>query len=131
MSKWKVEITKFTIVGAFNFVLTCAIYYFLLRVGNWHYIHALTVAWIIGVVFTYTCNFIWVFKPTQGFQFKGYFKRYIVSNLMTFVLNLAALYLIIYTTHFDPFLMQMVLVPFIISANFLLAKYWSLISELK
>ena len=71
MHKIKVEATKFTLVGAANFVLTFVVFTLLLKAFSLHYLLSLFVAWVVGMSFSYTLNFLWVFKPEEKIQFKG------------------------------------------------------------
>lgn len=126
MSKFKIEVTKFTIVGLANTGLTFIIFFLLLRVFNVNYIVALTITWIVGIIFSYLLNFSWVFKPEQQLQFKERFVKYLLSYLLSFALNLVALSYIVEHTGFDPFYAQTALIPFIVIFNFVTSKFWSL-----
>lgn len=126
MSKLKIEITKFTIVGIVNTGLTFVIFYLLLRIFAVNYIIALTITWIVGIVFSYLFNFSWVFKPEERLQFKERFVKYLLSYLLSFALNIYALSYLVEHQNFDPFYVQISLIPFIVVFNFATAKYWSL-----
>lgn len=126
MSKIKIEVTKFTIVGLVNTALTFVIFFLLLRVFNVNYIIALTITWIIGIIFSYLFNFSWVFKPEQRLQFKERFVKYLLSYLLSFALNIFALNYIVEHMGFDPFYVQTALIPFIVIFNFVTSKFWSL-----
>jgi putative flippase GtrA len=122
----KIEFTRFTIVGFINFMLTFLIFFTLLKIFNVNYLISLALVWIIGILFTYFLNFLWVFKPEQRLQFKERFVKYFLSYLLSFALNIFALNYIVERTGFDPFYAQAVLVPFIVIFNFSTSKYWSL-----
>ena len=126
MHKLKLEVTKFTIVGASNFVLTFVIFFTLVKINEVDYVIALLVASLIGVLFTYTFNFVWVFKPEQQLLFKGRFIKYLLANLVSIFFNLIILKSIVELTHFDPFYVQTALIPFVVIFNFSTAKFWSL-----
>jgi putative flippase GtrA len=91
-----------------------------------HYLAALVAAFLVGVVFTYVVNFLWVFKPESRLSFRQRFVQYLGSNAGTFAINLAALYYLVDVLGGDPFLSQVLLMVVIVAANFLLAKHWSL-----
>ncbi len=126
MHKLKLEVTKFTVVGAINFVLTFLIFFTLVKIIEVNYLIALVVASIIGVVFTYALNYIWVFKPEQQLLFNGRFIKYFTASLFSIVLNLIVLRFIVENTGFDPFYVQTALIPFVVVFNFSTAKFWSL-----
>ena len=126
MHKFKIEATKFTIVGAVNFVFTFIVFTVMLKVLDVDYLLSLVTAWIVGMIFSYVLNFCWVFKPEQKIQFRARFVRYTLASVLSIALNILALHYIVERTGFDPFYIQMALIPFIVVFNFSTAKYWSL-----
>ena len=126
MHKFKIEATKFTIVGAANFVLTFIVFTALLKVLGVGYLLSLATAWVFGMLFSYVLNFTWVFKPEQKIQFKSQFFRFFSASILSIALNMLALKYIVELTSFDPFYVQMALIPFIVVLNFTTAKFWSL-----
>ena len=126
MHKFKIEATKFTIVGAANFVLTFIVFTAMLKVLRMNYLVSLATAWIIGMLFSYVMNFAYVFKPEQKIQFKERFVKFLLTSAMSIVLNMLILSYIVEHTDFDPFYVQMALIPFIVVFNFSTAKFWSL-----
>lgn len=126
MHKFKIEATKFTIVGAVNFALTFNVFTVMLKVLGVNYLLSLVAAWVVGMLFSYALNFIWVFKPEQKIQFKARFFRFFLASVLSIALNMLALSYIVEHTGFDPFYVQMALIPFIVIFNFSTAKFWSL-----
>lgn len=126
MHKLRVEATKFTLVGAANFVLTFVVFTLLLKVFSLHYLLSLFAAWVVGMFFSYTLNFLWVFKPEKVIQFKARLLRFFLANALSIGLNLMALRFLFERTAWDPFFIQLGLIPFIVGFNFSTAKYWSL-----
>lgn len=126
MSKLKIEATKFTLVGAANFVLTFMVFIFLLKMLGVNYTLSLLSAWVVGMLFSYVSNFIWVFKPEGKIQFKDRFAKFFLSGLLSVVLNLLVLRFIVENTGFDPFYTQTALIPAVVVFNFITAKFWSL-----
>jgi len=131
MSRLKLEITKFTIVGAINFVLTFVIFFALVKIIEVNYLVSLVVASAAGVVFTYTFNFVWVFKPERKLLFRERFIKYFLASLLSIALNLFILKYIVERTGFDPFYVQTALIPLLVIFNFSTAKFWSLQSVSK
>mgnify|MGYP000870187137 FL=1 len=126
MHKIKIEVTKFTLVGAANFVLTFIVFTAMLKVLSVNYLLSLGAAWVVGMLFSYVLNFAWVFKPEQKLQFKDRFLRFVLASVFSIALNMLALSYIVEHTGFDPFYVQMLLIPLIVIFNYSTAKYWSL-----
>lgn len=121
-----IEAFRFLIVGGANFVLTFIVFYALLRIIRIDYLVALFVSWAIGMAFSYTLNFTWVFKPEEKLQFKARLAKYFTANLASIALNMLALRAIVDATGYDPFWVQCALIPLIVVFNFSTAKFWSL-----
>lgn len=121
----KNEMLKYLIIGGINTVLTCCLYFVLLQYST-PYLLALILSWFGGILFTYTFNFIWVFKPESTFTLHRRFWRYFTSYLISLGLNLASLNYLVSTQGLDPFLAQMIIMPLIIAFNYTATKFWSL-----
>lgn len=120
------EITKYLAVGGVNFILTFIIYFLGLRVFGWHYLLALIFAWLSGVLFTYTANFRWVFRPEKTFRFNIRFRKYIIISSACLIVNLAALKVLVVWGEVDPFWAQAVLIVPVVVFNFFATKLWSM-----
>lgn len=125
----KIEATKFTVVGAVNFALTFVVFTTMLKIFCVNYLFSLFSAWFIGMVFSFTLNFTWVFKPEEKIQFKARFLKFFSASLLSIALNMLALRYLVEHTGFDPFYIQFALIPFVVVFNFSTAKYWSLRPE--
>lgn len=126
MHKFKGEATKFTIVGVANFVLTFVVFTVMLKVSRVNYLLSLVAAWVVGMVFSYVLNFSWVFQPEQKIQFRAGFFRFFLASVLSIALNILVLHYTVERTDFEPFYVQMALIPCIVGVNFFTAKYWSL-----
>lgn len=126
MHRLKIEFSKFTVVGAVNFVFTLVLFYLLVKVLRINYLIALMVVSLLGMILTYSLNHVWVFKPEQKLAFKGRLLKYILAGFLSVSLNVVVLGYIVEHTDFDPFYVQIALIPFIVVFNFSTAKYWSL-----
>jgi len=91
-----------------------------------NYVLSLGATWVVGMLFSYVLNFAWVFKPEQKIQFRTRFVRFFLASALSIALNILALSYIVERTDFDPFYVQMALMPFIVIFNFSTAKLWSL-----
>lgn len=126
MHRLKIEVAKFTLVGAANFVLTFVVFTMMLKVMLVNYLLSLSVAWFVGLLFSYVLNFSWVFKPEQEIQFKARFLKYFLASVVSIVLNILILGLVVECTDLDPYYVQLALMPLIVLFNFSTAKFWAL-----
>jgi len=126
MHKFKIQFTKFTLVGAANFAITFIVFTVMLKVFEVDYLLSLGAAWVVGMFFSYVLNFSWVFKPGQPIQFRARFVRFFLASVLSIASNMAALSFIVERTRFDSFYVQIALTPLIVVFNFYTAKYWSL-----
>jgi len=131
MHKLRIEVTKFTIVGGANFVLTFIVFTFMLKMMEVQYLISLATAWAIGIVFSYVLNLAWVFRPDQRIQFKSRFLKFFLAALLSLMMNMLALKYLVERTNMDAFFVQVLLIPFIVVFNFSTAKFWSLRQEVK
>ena len=126
MHTLKVEISKFTLVGAINFVFTFILFYLLVRMIQINYLISLIVVSLLGMILTYTLNYLWVFKTSQKLSFNRCLIKYILAGFLSISMNALVLDCVVSQTNFDPFYVQLALIPFIVIINFATAKYWSL-----
>ena len=95
-----------------------------------HYLVALCLAWGLGIILTYVLNFTWVFKPERQLRFQARFVKYVVTNLISFLLNVALLRSLVTGMHWDPFYVQLGIMPGLIIGNFAATKLWSMKARL-
>jgi len=121
-----VQALKYSALGAVNFVLTFAVFTGLLKVLVQNYLVSLAAAWLVGTIFMYISNFVWVFQSDKALRFDERFIRFMASGIVSITLNLLALRALVEGFGFDAFLAQVMLIPFVVAFNFLSAKYISL-----
>lgn len=129
ITKIKVEATKFMVVGATYFVLTFCVFTVMLKIFELNYVLSLISSWIVGMIYSYILNYVWVFKPEDKFQFRDRFVRYFFASGVSIALNIVALSSIVESTGAAPFYVQTALIPFIVIFNYSTAKFWSLASS--
>lgn len=112
--------------GALNFFVTFVIFTFLLQIIRVGYIYALSVAWCVGIIFTYIVNFIWVFRPENTLSFNLNFIKYIFAGGISVIINLIFLSVLVEIYNYDPYWTQLGLVPFLLIFNFSITNWWSL-----
>lgn len=126
MKRLRIEFSKFTVVGGINFVFTFMMFFFAVKVAKINYLVALMVVSLLGMVLTYSLNYIWVFKPEESIKFRGRLVKYILAGTLSISLNMLILHYVVERTGFDPFYTQILLIPLIVVFNFSTAKFWSL-----
>jgi putative flippase GtrA len=126
VGRFKIEITKFTLVGAANFLLTFIVFTSMLKGVHASYLASLAVAWIVGVFFSYRLNFVWVFRPQANFQLRARFAKFLFASFVSVTLNMLLLSYLVERVRVDPLLAQTALIPLVVAFNFSTAKFWSL-----
>ena len=121
-----VQFVRFLLVGGANFFLTLALFFLFLKFASFHYVAAFILASMIGVLFTYILNYLFVFLPEERLQFRERFLRYAFANCISIALNAILLPVAVTATGFDPLRTQFLLLPIIVLFNFATAKFWSL-----
>ena len=117
---------KYNFVGFANAVFTFVIYVLFLKVLKFDYLVSFSISWISGVVFTYIINFVWVFTPESKLIFSSRFGKYFAVYLLSYSFNIFLLRLIHTNFKFDPLVIQIFILPFVVVINFSGIKYWAL-----
>ena len=115
---------KYSFVGGFNALFTFLLYFILLKTIHLHYLVALSISWVSGVLLTYILNFLWVFKPEQKLVFKSRLLKYFLVYITSYVLNLFLLKHFTELTGGDPLWIQFFIMPVVVVINFTGIKYW-------
>lgn len=126
MHKLKVEFSKFTVVGAVNFVFTFVLFYLMVKLIQVNYLVSLATVSLLGMVITYSANYVWVFKTEEKLVYRGRLIKYVIAGVASISLNAVVLKYIVDRTDYDPFYVQAALIPMIVVFNFSSAKLWSL-----
>lgn len=126
MHKLKVELSKFTVVGALNFLFTFVLFYLFVKVIEVNYLVSLVTVSLLGMVITYSANYVWVFKTESKLLYSGRLIKYVLAGMASISLNVVVLKYIVDRTGYDPFYVQAALIPMIVIFNFSTAKFWSL-----
>ena len=126
MHKIRFQFSKFFLVGGLNFVFTFLMFFLFVKFLNINYIASLVFVSIVGMLFTYSLNYIWVFKPGGSLKFGRRLAKYMLAGLLSLAINTWILKYLVDRTSADPFYVQVFLIPFIVIFNFLTAKLWSL-----
>ncbi|CAN5430202.1 N/A [soil metagenome] len=122
-SRTSAELVKYLVTGMLNTVLTFLVYAAGLYVFRIHYLVALIAAYLVGILFSYFVNFVWVFQPEERFAFHFRFIKFLIPNAATFVVNLLMLHVIVRYWGGDPFLSQIGLAVVVVAINFMFAKF--------
>ena len=122
----RVELVRYLLLGGTNFFLTLGIFAVLTKAMGVNYLVSLTVAWLVGMLFMYVTNFLWVFTANGRLQFDDRLARFIGVGILSITTNSAALRAIVAHWQTDPFWTQMALMPFVVVFNFATTKFFSL-----
>jgi putative flippase GtrA len=116
------QFVKFSIIGAMNTIIGYGIFYFLLFL-NFHYMAALAISFIFGLLNSYFWNKYWVF--VSGHHFKRELPRFIIVYVSTLLINAALLPIFVEYLKIDPRIAQLFFLIFLPLLTFLGLKYWS------
>jgi putative flippase GtrA len=110
---------RFLISGCFNTALTFVIYCTGILLGI-NYLIANSIAWIVGIIVSFSLNSKFVFQKTYSHR---RFISFALSNVFALLLSMALLSLIIRIGSVNPILASVITIPIVVVANFLTAKY--------
>ena len=119
-------IARFTFVGLFNTVLTYCFYLLLLKLG-FHYQIALSADYLLGIVIGYSLNRYWTFKVKD--EIKVQFFKYLLTYILTFLLNAFLLFILVEGGYLGPELGQFSILLFITLISYVLQKNWVFLSR--
>lgn len=114
---------RFLIVGILNTLVGLGAYYLTLTWLQFHFVVALTVSHIIGVIHSYLWNNYWTFNGGNTNMTKV--TKFSLVYLITYVVNLFILSMFIKTFGFTPLLGQVISIFITTILSFLGHKYWS------
>jgi putative flippase GtrA len=126
MTKLPIQFIKYLFVGTINFFFGLVVYFICLRLFGFHYILSLIISWALGIVLTYTINFLWVFKPEEKITFASRLIYYAIVYFISLAANIFLLKMVAEKFISDPFYAQLTIIPIIIFINFTGFKYWAL-----
>jgi putative flippase GtrA len=121
-SNLSMQFVKFSMIGVMNCVITYGIYCLLLFL-NFHYMAALIIAFIFGLLSSYFWNKYWVFA--SGHHFKRDLPRFITVYMSMLAINAALLPIFVEYLKIDPRIAQLFFLMFLPLLSFLGLKYWS------
>lgn len=113
------EALRYLIFGGLNTFLTWLVFSGLILLGA-HYLIANSLAWIVGILVSFTFNLKFVFK--SDYQHKR-FLQFVGSNIFSFFLSSAVLALLIDGLGVPPIIASIIAIPVVVVANFILFKY--------
>jgi len=114
------RILKFLSVGLLNTVFGYAIYAILIFI-NIHYLTALLVATIAGVVFNYFSFGRIVFHGHAGWLVFG---KFVIAYGVVYLVNAALLMALTKVFLFSPYVGQVMCIPLSVILSWLLMNYW-------
>jgi putative flippase GtrA len=121
-----IHISRYSIVGITNLLLTTSIFYLLLKIFYINYLVSLSLMWIVGLFFTYTFNFIWTFKPEKKLNYKLRLAKYLGVYIFSFTINYLLMKYLVSKLDIEPFKAQLIIIPIVVSINFIGIRHWAL-----
>lgn len=116
------HISKFIFVGVLNTIVGYGAYFILLYL-NIHYILALIISSVIGIIHSFIWNKKWTFKSKGDVRKESL--RFISVYGIAFLINLVILALFVEKLMFDPKIAQAFALCIVTIISFVGHKYWS------
>jgi putative flippase GtrA len=121
LSNWRIQSTRFVIVGlASNIVLYLV--YLLITTFGVRYKIAMTMLYVIGTLQTFALNARWTFKHTG--HNKTPLVKYVLAYGACYLINISALILFVDRIGLPHQIVQGVMILIITVVMFLLQKFW-------
>ena len=117
---------KYIIVGVSNAIFTTLIYIIALYIFHLKYTISFTISWIMGLLYTYIINFIYVFKPDKKLEFKKRLWKYAIIYILSYIINILLLKFIVGNYMINPLLAQLTIIPLVIIINYSGIKLWAM-----
>lgn len=118
---YKVKSLKFVVAGAINTIVTYSLYVTLIYAGL-HYNLALTLEYLVGIVFGYLMNRHWTFSSHEATRYS--FFKYSATYVLVYFINLILLNLLVGLGLLGPILGQLMALGIATVASFLLQNFW-------
>lgn len=112
---------KFCVVGGMNTGVSLVFYWLLLKLGM-HYLYANGVGYIAGVLTGYILSSKYVFKTKKTV---GTFLKFIFVYLITFVVNIALMYILVDKLLFSEIIAPVIVIMINLIINYFLNKMWT------
>jgi dolichol-phosphate mannosyltransferase len=121
-ANWE-QLGRFCIVGASGYVVNLAVYTFLLRALDVHYIPAAVLSFLVAVTNNYTWNRRWTFTHARGhLVFQGL--RFLVVSVLALLANLVVLHVLV-RAGMGEVPAQAIAIVVVTPVNFVGNKLWS------
>lgn len=118
------EVLRYIIIGVGNLILSFLIFAVLLRLFNLNHTISLVISFVCGLFYSYVFNYLWVFNVGRNLQFNKIFIQHSLIVIATFSLNACMLNFFVSRFEVDPILIQLMLMPFFVVANYLFTKFY-------
>jgi putative flippase GtrA len=88
------------------------------------------ISWSCGILYAYSLNFIWVFRPEEKIEFRKRLWKYTLVYGTSQLVNLFFLSIIVEIFKLDPFWSAFFIIPIVVLMNFMGIKYWALSKQI-
>lgn len=117
------QFLMFGIIGLTNTLLTALIIWLLLTAMHFSPYTSNIIGYIAGLINSFIWNRQWTFKSKTRVSITFY--KFIITFVISYLLQLANLYLLLNFTTFDPFICQLFSIVVYSIVNFLLNKFYT------
>lgn len=118
-----VQLLKFTVVGVSNTLITALVIWVLLKVLNYSDYTANVIGYFVGLLNSFIWNRKWTFNSSN--QLSKTVLKFMITFVISYLLQLANLFLLINYTTFDPYISQLLSMVVYTTVNFILNKYYT------
>lgn len=127
MSNWRIQGTRYVIVGLASNIVLYLIYLLITTFGV-RYKIAMTMLYVIGTLQTFALNARWTFKHTG--HNKASLVKYVLAYGACYLINISALILFVDHIGLPHQVVQGVMILIITVVMFLLQKFWVFIPSI-
>ena len=121
------QLVKFVFIGSINTVLCYTIFLLCIYFFHLHYVIALIVDYIFGILISYFWNRRWTFKSNG--KISKEIRKFIFVYLVAFVLNYVSLLIFIDFFGIEAIFAQIIAIAIITPLTFLSHKMWSFVEK--
>lgn len=123
ISNSTVQFIKFGIVGIFNTLITAITIWVFLMIFHFSDYLSNIIGYILGLANSFIWNRKWTFA--NSLSIKETLLKFIVTFVVSYLLQLGNLYLLLHFTHIDSYVCQLLSIVFYTLINFSLNKYYT------
>lgn len=117
------SLLSFLTVGAIAAVINFSTFSFLWGLLKINYPFAVSVAYVLSVVFHFFANRRFTFK-SSGAHFMPQIRKYLVMVGVNYLITLAVMFIVVETLGFSPYLGTISAIAMTVGIGYLMARFW-------